>query len=168
VLAPKHVGWTIHEQPTVYWYVSQSIARPLVVRVIGGPSATLLLETTVSPPIPAGIHAFPLARYGVSLVMGSTYHVGLEFAEGSAHNSPSLWAEGVIERVPRTPELAARLDRSPEVNLPALYADEGLWYDAVDAVSEMIRTMPEHPLFPEYRVSLLEQVELDDVVRRLR
>lgn len=120
------------------------------------------------PPIPAGIHALSLARHGVKLVMGSAYHVSLELPEDPGQQSPSFWAEGVIERVPRTAELAARLDHAASTDLPAIYADEGIWYDAVDALSELIRTRPENPPFQEYRHSLLEQASLDEVARRVR
>lgn len=165
VLAPKHTGLTIHEQPTVYWYVSKPLTRPLVVRVIGGLSSPALLETSVSPPISAGIHALPLTRHGVRLMTGVSYHVVLDIAEDPAHHFPSVWAEGVIERVPRTAELTARLDRTAFSDLPAVYADEGLWFDALNLLSEMIRTMPDNSLLHEYRVSLLEQVGLDEVAK---
>ena len=161
-LAPDHTGLTVHEQSTVYWYLSQATDRPISVKIISEQSSHPLVHTTISPPIPAGILAIPLAQYGAKLVTGVRYHWLLELGTDSVKDSPSLWAGGTIERVELLPELLARLEQSAPSDLPALYAEEGLWYDALDALSEMIQAAPDDVILRKHRGSLLEQVGLDE------
>jgi hypothetical protein len=116
----------------------------------------------ISPPIPAGILTVALAQYGAKLVAGVRYHWMLELGMDSAQDSPSLWVGGTIERVELLPELLARLEQSAPSDLPALYSEEGLWYDALDALSEMIQAAPNEVILRKYRASLLEQVGLDE------
>jgi hypothetical protein len=86
----------------------------------------------------------------------------LEVGTDSAQDSPSLWAGGTIERVDPPPELLARLEQSAPSDLPALYAEEGLWYDSLDALSDMIQAAPNEAILRQHRAALLEQVGLDE------
>ena len=61
VLVPDHTGLTIHAQPTLYWYVSQPLTRPISVKIVSDSLSTPLLDATIVPPIPAGILALRLA-----------------------------------------------------------------------------------------------------------
>jgi hypothetical protein len=162
VLVPDHTGLTIHAQPTLYWYVSQPINRPISVKIVSDSMSTPLLDATLVPPIPEGILALPLAQYGTHLVTGVRYQWGLELATDPAQPSPSLWSGGAIERAAPSPEFLAKLDLAVHSDLPALYAKEGLWYDALDSLSAMIQAAPDDLALRQHRASLLEQVGLHE------
>jgi len=162
VLVPEHTGLTIHAQPTLYWYVSQPINRPISVKIISDSLSTPLLNTTILPPIPAGIQTVPLAQYATHLVTGVPYQWGLELATDPAQPSPPLWSSGAIERKAPSPEFLAKLNQAVPSDLPALYATEGLWYDALDSLSAFIQAAPDDRSLRQHRASLLEQVGLHE------
>jgi hypothetical protein len=162
VLVPDHTGLTIHAQPTLYWYVSQPINRPISVKITSDSMSSPLLDATIVPPIPAGILALPLAQYDTQLVTGVPYQWGLEQATDPAHPSPPLWSSGAIERVVPSPEFLAKLNQAVLSDLPALYAKEGLWYDALDSLSAFIKVAPDDFALRQHRASLLEQVGLHE------
>ena len=110
VLVPDHTGLTIHAQPTLYWYVSQPINRPISVKITSDSMSTPLLDATIVPPIPAGILTLPLAQYDTQLVTGVHYQWGLELATDPAQPSPPLWSSGAIEREAPSPEFLAKLE----------------------------------------------------------
>jgi hypothetical protein len=162
VLVPDHTGLTVHAQPTLYWYVSQPINRPISVKITSDSMATPLLDTTILPPIPAGILALPLAQYATQLVTGVHYQWGLELATDPTQPSSSLWSSGAIEREAPSPEFLAKLDLAAPSDQPALYAKEGLWYDALDSLSAFIQVAPDDLALRQHRASLLEQVGLHE------
>jgi hypothetical protein len=162
VLVPEHTGLTIHAQPTLYWYVSQPISRPISVKITSDSLATPLLDTTIVPPIRAGILALPLAQYATHLATGVQYQWGLELVTDPAQPSPPLWSSGAIERVAPFPEFLAKLNQAVPSDRPALYATEGLWYDALDSLSAFIQVAPDDRSLRQHRASLLEQVGLHE------
>jgi len=162
VLVPEHTGLTIHAQPTLYWYVSRPINRPISVKITSDSMSSPLLDTAILPPIPAGILALPLAQYDTHLVTGVHYQWGLELAIDPAQPSPPLWSSGAIEREAPSPEFLAKLNQAVPSDLPALYAKKGLWYDALDSLSAFIQVAPDDLALRQHRASLLEQVGLHE------
>jgi hypothetical protein len=124
------------------------------------------MDATIPPPITAGIQTLSLTKYDVHLDVGVPYQVVLELAADPVQGSPSFWTGGGIEREAVSPELSARLKGSDLRELPALYANEGLWFDALDSISEMIRRTPDDRVLHQHRASLLKQVGFAEVAMR--
>jgi hypothetical protein len=61
-----------------------------------------------------------------------------------------------IKRIPPSPSLQAELDEAGAGAAGPVYAANGLWYDALDFISERIRERPE-PELRARRAELLEQ-----------
>ena len=69
---------------------------------------------------------------------------------------------GTIERI--TPEFSpAKVPPSSSLDAVHFYAAQGLWYDAMAAISDLIATAPLNDLFRQQRASLLQQVGLQEV-----
>jgi Flp pilus assembly protein TadD len=49
---------------------------------------------------------------------------------------------------------------APRAHWPALYAESGIWYDAIDDLSRLISAEPDNRRLREQRAALLEQVGL--------
>lgn len=159
VLAPDHPGLTTREQPSLYWYVSQPVATHWEITAIGDPPANPLLNLTIDGSGSAGVHKIDLARYGVRLQPGVEYRWNVSVDIGPTQRSSS----GRIQRVALSPELAKRLEGTPNSGHAAVYAEEGIWYDAVAAISELIEQSPNDAGLRRQRASLLEQVGLKEV-----
>ena len=70
---------------------------------------------------------------------------------------------GAIERVERADMNPAFLAAAPTTDALYRFAAEGLWYDAVMVISELIESAPADMALRKQRVELLDQVDLPEV-----
>ncbi len=160
VLAPDHTGLTVNEQPALYWFISNASSYPVEVSIVD-PSATQpLLETRIAPPIQAGLHRVRLADQGVRLAPGVAYRWYVAVVADTNRRSKDILAGGTIERVQRPEALASKLAQAAKTEVPALYADAGLWYDAIATISDLIETSSNDPSLRQQRAAMLSQVGL--------
>ena len=75
-------------------------------------------------------------------------------------------AGGAIQRINPSSELAARLGQARRDELPSVYAEAGLWYDALAAMSELIDGAPNDAALRQQRAALLTQIGLPLVAER--
>ena len=163
VLAPSDTGYTLQEKPTIYWFASQPIDKPVELTVTSTESlqdaAKPLLEITLQPPIAKGIHAFRLADHGVALKPGVEYQWFVAVVHNAAQRSNDVLAGGTIKRVTDNP-VQAQLKQASPAQLPAIYAEAGIWYDAIDQLSRQISANQSDRQLRERRAALLDQVGL--------
>jgi Domain of Unknown Function (DUF928) len=163
VLTPCTTGLTTQEQPDLYWYLSELTSYPLDLTIIEDEAMRPLLVAQITPPFQPGIQRVRLRDYNVHLKSGVEYGWSVAVVPDTERRSKDIRAAGAIERVERTPELLARLKQADKRRDPLVYAEFGIWYDAVSTVSEMIDAFPTDPLPGKQRASLLEQVRLSEV-----
>jgi hypothetical protein len=77
--------------------------------------------------------------------------------------SKDIIAVGAIERVERADMNPAALAAAPTTDAFYRFAADGLWYDAVMVISELIETAPTDLALRKQRVELLDQVDLPEV-----
>jgi hypothetical protein len=163
VLVPEHTGLTSHAQPELFWYSSGPTTARLEFALIDDHSIDPILETSLQPTRSAGIQRISLAEYGIELSPGLEYQWSVAFIPEPEQRSRDLVASGRIEYVPPTPALAGEIEEAAQQDLAYLYAREGLWYDALAALSAQIEAAPTDTKLREFRAALLEQVGLRDV-----
>jgi hypothetical protein len=163
VLAPNHPGLTSQEQPSLYWYLSRLTAAPIELTVTAEQAAIPLLETRLTPPSQPGIQRVRLADYNVRLTPGVRYRWFVALIPDPNNRSQDILAGGVIERTTPSNTLQTQLQQMGTAQAPYLYAESGLWYDAVEAISELIAAAPQDAHLRQQRAMLLEQVGLPDV-----
>ena len=162
-LAPDHVGLTTKEQPVLYWYLSQPLNDPVDIAftVTGEPNP--IFEARLVPPLEAGIQALNLGEFGVRLPFKVPYQWRVTCR--CAGGTKELVGGGGILRIPVPDQLSADLVRARRGDFPHLYAQSGIWYDALAVVSDLIVTSPGDSALHQQRASLLEQVGFDDLAR---
>jgi hypothetical protein len=163
VLAPSDTGLTTQEKPTIYWFASQPVDKPVELTITSTESlqaaATPVFEITLQPPLAKGIHAFRLADHGVALKPGVEYQWFVAVVRNPAQRSNDVLAGGTIKRVTDS-QVPAQLKQASPAQLPALYAEAGIWYDAIDQLSRQISADQSNRQLRERRAALLEQVGL--------
>ena len=82
-----------------------------------------------------------------------------------ARGEKEIEGGGGILRIPVPDQLSADLVRASRGDFPRLYAQSGIWYDALAVVSDLIVTSPTDTALHQQRASLLEQVGFDDLAR---
>jgi hypothetical protein len=165
VLAPGETGLTTQEKPTIYWFASQPVDRPVEITITSTESlqdaATPVFEITLQPPLAKGIHAFRLADHNITLKPGVEYQWFVAVVRNPAQRSNDVLAGGTIKRVTDSP-VQAQVKQASPAQLPALYAEAGIWYDAIDQLSRQISANQSDRQLRERRAALLEQVGLKD------
>jgi hypothetical protein len=161
-LVPNHTGLTIASQPVLYWYLSRPSTHPIEITVVPEAGTSPLFESRLNPPIAAGVHEFRLADLGVQLSPNSVYHWYVAMVRNADRRSQDVITGGVLERVTSPEGLAAALALAPLADHPRLYADAGLWYDALDALSHLIKTAPTDLTWRAQRAALLDQAMLTE------
>jgi hypothetical protein len=164
VLAPSDTGLTTQEKPTIYWFASQPIDKPVELTITSTASlqeaATPLLEITLKPPVAKGIHALRLADHGIALKPGVEYQWFVAVVNNPAQRSHDVLAGGTIKLAPDAAAVQARIQQASQAQRAAVYAEAGIWYDAIDQLSTQISADRANRQLREQRAALLEQVGL--------
>ena len=163
VLAPDHSGLTVTEQPSLFWFISSVTSAPVELTVMDPQATEPVFETRISPPVAPGVHRLRLADHGVRLSPGVPYRWFVAVVLDSGRRSKDVLAGGAIERVALPEGLGTKLAQAGKGELPFLYAEAGLWYDALAAISELIEAAPYDPVFRRQRGLLLSQVGLPGI-----
>ena len=163
VLAPDHTGLTTQEQPVLYWYISAPTTQAIELTVISEQAVRPLLEIRLPSPAQAGVQRLRLAEHGVRLASGVQYRWFVALIPDADNRSQDVIASGGIERTEPSAALQAQLVQAGKADAPFIYAQAGLWYDALAAISAQIEAAPANTLVRQQRAELLAQVELAEV-----
>jgi hypothetical protein len=160
VLAPDAVGTTTQAQPSLFWYQSKAADAKLEMTLLQENKPKPLLRVTVDSPAPAGIQRVKLSDHDVSLAPGAEYQWVVALITDPENRSSDLVASGIIKRVELPPSLKDKLQHPDKATLANAYADAGIWYDALSALSDAIDAHPQDKALRQARSDLLQQVGL--------
>jgi uncharacterized protein DUF928 len=163
VLAPDHVGLTLEEQPVLFWFTPTKQDQAFEFTLIGENAEAPAVETKLSSPVHAGLQQIKLSDYKVRLAPGERYLWSVAMIVDAEERSANIVAKGAIERID-----GAKMEQPLAANLrdadaAKRYAEAGIWYDAVMAISDQIQTNPADMELRQQRASLLEQAGLTEV-----
>jgi hypothetical protein len=162
VLVPG-AGFTTVGQPNLYWSISSPLSADFVFTLIPvmAPGSfdypEPLIDKTVSRATTAGIHSLSLADYGVSLEENREYEWSVSIICDPKNPSLNLSAIGKIKRIKPPADLEARIKSTKPEQLVAVYAQNGIWYDALDTLSQLIAKNGNNENLREIQVNLLKQ-----------
>lgn len=160
VLAPDHNALTVSEQPSLFWFISSATALPIEVTLMDPRATQPVLESRLTAPVEPGVHRIRLADHGVRLEPGVSYRWYVTIVPDSNRRSRDILAGGAIERIATTDELRTKLAQARKEETTSLYAEAGVWYDALAAISDQIDNAPNDAALRKQRATLLSQVGL--------
>ena len=164
-LAPNHVALTTQEQPTLYWFVSNETKHPIEVTLIIEEATQPLLEKKLPLPVQPGIHPIRLKDFNLHLLKATQYRWFVALVPDRERRSKDILAGGIIERIEVPETVRVKLSQSDQRNVPHIYAESGIWYDTITAISELIEANPNDMNLRKQRIALLEQVGLSQVAQ---
>jgi hypothetical protein len=161
VLVPDQVALTTQAQPSLYWYQSKGTETPCEVTLIEpkNPKPLLVLET--AEPTPQGIHAVRLGKFKVQLKPNILYRWSVAVVVDPQNRSEDIVANGLIKRIDPAPMLSGQLEKAAPQDKAALYAGSGIWYDALQSISDQIDHAPMDASLHDARDELLKQIGMD-------
>ena len=165
VLVPDHVARTLSAQPSLFWYIDTvpKSGTRLIFAIIDEDSIEPIKELTLEVKQP-GVQRISLADHGVKLEPGIEYEWSVALVLDPAQRSSDIIASGWISRVKDAPAGLANVQGGAQAQVSA-YAQAGLWYDALRAISDQIDQNPGDASLKAIRASLLKQVGFQDVAK---
>jgi hypothetical protein len=163
-LVPEEPGLTLESQPLLYWYASRPSTVRVDLRIIEIDPIKPVLETTIASPKRAGIQRIRLSEHGVELRSGVAYQWYVSLVPKPDDRSYDRMVGGGIQRIDSSDELRRQLEAADAEEAVFVLADEGIWYDAVAALSVQIAANPGDAILRAQRAALFDQVGLPTVV----
>ena len=163
-LVPDHTGLTTMGQPILYWYLSQPTKHNIEFTLNDDHSIDPIIEVKLKNANTKGIHSIRLSDYNITLLQGIEYQWFVTVVRDPEQRSKDIIATGTIRRVEFSRGLNEELTRAGKKEVPSVYAEQGIWYDTLSSLSELINANPDDKGLVEKRTSLLQQIGLSEVV----
>ena len=170
-LVPDHVGLTLKSDPSLCWFLSQPTTQPLTLTILDSRAVKPILEATLPSPARPGLQCVHLGDHGIMLKEQEQYRWFVTLVLDPDKPSRDVVSGGMIERIPFSEGCALGLPCSWACELDAVYqyAENGLWYDAIACLHELITAAPDDPSLPRVLDHLLKQSDIHLLpVRRAR
>ncbi len=161
VLAPNHTALTTREQPALFWYQSGP-ANTRFELTLSEPKNPSPLLKVAADKADGGIHRVSLAKHKVNLKPGVSYKWTIAWVPDPANRSQDVIASGSIQRIAPEATLTEALATAKGVDIAAAYAQRGIWYDALEALSNEIEAAPKNKALHTQRAALLDQAGLKE------
>jgi hypothetical protein len=163
VLAPDPVGITTEEQPSLFWFQSKPANARFELTVLQENKPKPLVQVMVERSSKAGIQRLKLADQGVKLTPGIEYQWVVALVKDPDNRSLDQVASGAIKRIETSAELKEKLAKATPETKAGIYAEAGIWYDALAALSDQIEAQPTNKALRDTRADLLQQIGLKAV-----
>jgi hypothetical protein len=160
VLAPDDIGTTTQEQPSLFWFQSKPSNAKFELTLLQENKAKPLVQVNIDQASKAGIQRLKLSDHGGKLAVGVEYQWVVALVNDAENRSKDLVASGVIKRVEPAADLKQAIASTPTASLAGVYAQAGVWYDALSVLSDEIEAHPENKELRQTRADLLRQVGL--------
>ncbi|BAY24933.1 hypothetical protein NIES2100_47320 [Calothrix sp. NIES-2100] len=146
-LLPKEkLGLTFSERPSFFWHVPQNTVKTaeFIIYEVDQSDANddVVYETTLTLPTTPGIMKFTLPASSSPLKVGKRYHWYLTLICDDSDFKKSPEIEGWIERTQPEANLSKALEQANLRKRPALYAEAGIWHEALASLVELRCTEP--------------------------
>jgi hypothetical protein len=138
LLAPEgHAGLTTSPTPTLYFFVSQPITWPIQFTISTPTRPDPLVEVNIPAPRQAGVYGLRTADYHVRLETGVLYTWSVSVILNPEARSRDIVASASLLRTTPDPTTEGALRGVSASQRAVLFAQAGLWYDAVAAAADI-------------------------------
>jgi hypothetical protein len=161
-LVPDHVGLTIAGQPVLYWYLSKPTTSPIIFVLVDTSSVEVVHDVTLSPQPQPGVQLIRLTDLGIILEPNVQYRWYITVVTDGQSPSRDIVSGGMIERIRPESILSPVPASDGTIAAVRFYAENGLWYDALASISDLISSAPKDRLLRRQRAALLQQVGLQE------
>jgi hypothetical protein len=167
---------TIAERPTFFVHVSQTSAQEaefILKKKIGEDKYgqpvydedNIIIDQTVALPKNPGIVSISLPADAAALEVGQLYFWAFQVICDPTDRSKDVMVEGAVQRIELDSTLANQLKRAEPRDRPVLYADAGIWTDAVSTLFDLRKANPNDAQLRQDWEDLLKSVGLDTVAQ---
>lgn len=168
VLAPNdHVGLTVLSHPSFSWYASTSVNSVMQFSLVEPGLAKPLFTKNLHVNQP-GIIRLDLPQSIPELSLNREYRWTVSLVCNPKHPSENIYVRSWIKKIPITDAKLrdasnSFLHQSELRDRAQLFAQSGIWYDAIAEISQAYSRNPQDPLNVKYFHLLLDQVGLSQL-----
>lgn len=151
----NNLGKTVAERPTFWFYVPYSPqAAPAGEFVLQAENGKEVYRTAFTLPATPGFVSFSTPLAVEPLKINKSYHWYFKlYCEGQRLSTP-VFVEGWVQRVEKTSALKRQL-QAARAREDIVYADNGLWYDALNYLAQLRLNNPSNSRVASDWASLL-------------
>jgi Domain of Unknown Function (DUF928) len=173
-LVPKYQerrvwGLTQMERPTFWFYVpytnSSIVDMSFTLQDESNPAETKIVyeNLTISPAQKSGLMQVTLPSSIEPLATNKTYHWFLKLNMGCRSGQRPLFVDGWVQRIDMDRHLSVQIQQATPTAKVALYAENGLWYDALATLANLRLTQPQDTALNQDWQNLLDAIELGEL-----
>ena len=172
VAVTKVWGLTNEEYPTFWFFVpyQKSLIDSIefVIKDESSKQSQTLYRTVVTIPEVPGIISIPLNANTPPLQVNKMYHWFFKIKVICNPQQPPerQYVEGWVQRVNPNPQLVDSLKQATPQQWVNLYAENGIWYDALTTLAELRLSKPEDPTLAMEWMNLLKSVDLENLAKQ--
>lgn len=143
-------GTTTQQHPTFWAYVP-AIDPSISVTFLLSEGRNLIHQTTVQPPSQGGVIPVTVPTSAPALEPGKRYQWTLSFqckaaeagsGAASSAKTETVYVQASVFYAPLAPAIASQLTPKPSRQNAALYAQNGIWYDALTTLATLRQQAP--------------------------
>ncbi|MEB3358363.1 MAG: DUF928 domain-containing protein [Synechococcales bacterium] len=166
LMPDTNFGQTVSDYPTFYWYVPQISAEAAEFVLLDEDNNEIFITTFAIADQPGVISlSLPEGSGMPPLEVGKDYNWYFSLICDFSDRSGDLFTNGWIRRVDTTTlGLGDRLMTASESDRALIYAEAGLWFEALDTLARLRRLNPSDPAVQAQWGTLLRSVGLDEMV----
>jgi hypothetical protein len=158
------------ERPTFWFYVPYG--KEAIVDVFfslqdeSNPAEPQIIyqNPKLAPPSEPGLMPIALPP-STALAPNKPYHWFLTLNMGCAIGQRPLFVDGWIQRQELDSNLRQQIQQAPPTQQVALYADNGLWYDALTTLANLRSSQPQDIRLKQDWQNLLNAIELGSLAK---
>lgn len=167
LLVPSdHIGLSASGHPSFFWHLSEPTSAK-VEFALAEPGVPTPIFTKQMQTSQAGIIELEMPQELPELKAGKKYRWSVSVVCNENRRSSDVFAGAWIERVSEPEAIASEVsDPNNERQRALVFAQKGLWYDALNAISQAYEANPNDGSIARDRFLLLEQVGLTEVVEQ--
>jgi hypothetical protein len=160
------------EHPTLLFYVPYAqpaigdISFTLKDRSTPGKTKIVYQNLKIAPTQTPGVMKIDLPKSSEGLAPNRVYHWFLTLNMDCRRGQRPIFVDGWIQRAPIDRLLSSQLERATPAAKVSLYAENGLWYDAIATLANLRATKPQDAALTQDWQSLLEAIELGNLTDR--
>ncbi|MEG3971023.1 DUF928 domain-containing protein [Microcoleus sp. T2B6] len=167
VLIPENkIGRTVSEYPLFFFYLPQTEAQEAEF-VLKDENGKPIYQTTLKTNNSSGVIGVSLpANKNVSpLQVGKDYRWSVALICDAQDRSADMLGEGIVRRVELSADILRQLDRADARQKTFIYAQNGIWQDALSTLAAARRANPNDAELAADWESLLDSVKLGQIAK---
>lgn len=167
IIPNTNLGLTVTEYPSFFWYVPQNAAAAAEF-VLLDQANTEIYKTVLPISQQAGVLSLSLPADGSvpALEVGKSYRWYFSLICDPLDRSADSFTSGWIQRTEPSSTLSQKLTTAAAEEKPVIYADAGIWYEAVASLIELRRAQPQNPKVLTQWQTLLQSVGLEEIANQ--